>query len=153
MKHFILAAAFGLMVACAAAPSAIPEIGQSEDARAIKSLLETQQTAWNEGNIDGFMDGYWRSSQLRFASGGNVTRGWQETRDRYHANYSDRQKMGQLDFSDLEVNQLSKDAAILHGRWKLIRAQDTPHGLFTLVLRKIDGQWLIVSDTTTSGGS
>jgi len=138
--------------ACATmtAPSAVST--SPDEAAAIRSVLTTQQTAWNSGDIDGFMKGYWRSPDLRFASGGNVTKGWQATSDRYHARYSDRAKMGTLSFSDLEVDQVSSDAAIVHGRWLLTRAEDTPNGLYTLIFRKISGAWLIVSDTTTSAG-
>ena len=153
MKKLILAVSFFVCVACTYAPSSGAIVEPASDTADIIALLETQKTDWNEGDIEGFMNGYWRAPELRFASGGNVTRGWQETLDRYRANYSDRAKMGVLDFTDLEVNLVSGDAAVLHGRWQLTREQDAPHGLFTLVLRKIEGRWVIVSDTTTSGGS
>ena len=116
----------------------------------IRTVLSAQQDAWNAGDIDGFMQGYWQSPELRFASGGNVTRGWQATRDRYHANYSDRSLMGTLSFENIETLVLSDDAAIVHGAWALQRASDRPSGLFTLIFREIDGDWKIVSDTTTS---
>ena len=116
----------------------------------ITNVLMAQQDAWNAGDIDAFMAGYWQSPDLRFASGGSVTRGWQATRDRYHARYSDRSIMGLLSFDQLEVVEFSDDAAIVHGAWLLTRENDAPSGLFTLVFRKIDGAWLIVSDTTTS---
>lgn len=129
-------------------------IGSSEtDEDRILNVLTTQQAAWNAGDIDAFMAGYWQSPELRFASGGSVTKGWQNTSDRYHANYSDRALMGELTFSNLEVNMLSSDAAIVHGAWALARAEDNPSGLFTLVFRDLDGGWKIVSDTTTSAGS
>lgn len=153
MKKLIIVVAMALVASCATHRSTAPTLDHAADAAAIKELLETQKVAWNMGRIDGFMEGYWRSPELRFASGGSVTKGWQKTLDRYKKNYNDRSKMGHLDFSDLEVNQLSVDAAVLHGRWKLTREDDAPHGLFTLVLRKIDGDWQIISDTTTSGGS
>ena len=121
----------------------------SEEDR-ILSVLATQQTAWNDGDIDGFMQGYWQSPELRFASGGSVTKGWQETRDRYHANYADRSLMGELSFDDLSVSFLSDDAAVVHGAWLLKRAEDQPSGLFTLIFEELDGDWKIVSDTTTS---
>lgn len=128
-------------------------LGSSEtDADRIRTVLTTQQTAWNAGDIDGFMAGYWNSPDLRFASGGTVTRGWQATRDRYHKNYADRALMGTLTFSDLEIVEISDDAAIVHGGWALARNGDEPSGLFTLLLRKIDGAWKVVSDTTTSAG-
>ena len=116
----------------------------------IRGVLDQQQDAWNRGDIDGFMQGYWQSPDLRFASGGTVTTGWQETRDRYHQRYSNRALMGTLSFSMLEVEQLSDDAAIVHGQWALERESDRPWGLFTLVFKQIDGAWKIVSDTTTS---
>lgn len=121
----------------------------SEEDR-ILAVLATQQEAWNAGDIDGFMQGYWQSPELRFASGGTVTKGWQETRDRYHANYADRSIMGELSFNELYVTLLAEDAAIVHGAWALQRTADRPSGLFTLVFEEIDGAWKIVSDTTTS---
>ena len=122
---------------------------RSEEDR-ILSVLSSQQAAWNAGDIDGFMEGYWVSPDLRFASGGTVTYGWQATRDRYHANYADRSIMGTLEFSNLEVDLIDDGAAIVHGAWALARADDRPAGLFTLVLKDLDGDWKIVSDTTTS---
>lgn len=152
MRYAIIGALAALSTACAHTPAApVPDIAVADSAE-ILNVLDVQKNAWNTGSISGFMDGYWRSSDLRFASGDTVTKGWQSTLDRYRANYSDRSKMGTLDFTDLEVDQISPDAAIVHGRWQLQRASDAPHGLFTLVFRKFDGRWFIVSDTTTSGG-
>ncbi len=117
---------------------------------AVLDVLNAQSDAWNRGDIPAFMEHYWKDDQLRFGSGGNVTRGWQATLERYLQTYSNREQMGQLDFSDLEVSALASDAAIVHGRWKLTRADDTPSGLFTLVFRNFGSGWVIVSDTTTS---
>lgn len=150
----LVAAALGVTVsACAVdlnlgeTQSLSPEA--SETVR-IQAVIEQQQSAWNAGDIDGFMQGYWQSPELRFASGGTVTYGWQDTRDGYHARYSDRAKMGRLTFSDLTIDPLSTEAAIVHGRWALEREADRPSGLFTLIFRQVDGDWKIVSDTTTS---
>ncbi|QYI99434.1 nuclear transport factor 2 family protein [Thalassovita mediterranea] len=116
----------------------------------IEAVIQKQADAWNRGDIDAFMDGYLRSSELRFASGGTVTRGFEPTLARYKARYDTREAMGTLSFTELETVLLSKDAAVLHGRWQLTRDNDTPSGLFTLVFRKIGGDWQIISDTTTS---
>jgi beta-aspartyl-peptidase (threonine type) len=120
---------------------------------AITSIMTAQSEAWNRGDIPGFMEYYWKSDQLRFGSGGNITRGWQATLDRYLRTYSSRERMGHLDFSDLEIIALASDAAIVHGRWKLTRDADTPSGLFTLVFRNLGSGWVIVSDTTTSASA
>ena len=121
----------------------------TDEARVV-AVIDTQQTAWNAGDIDGFMQGYWQSSELRFASGGTVTHGWQATRDRYHSRYSDRALMGELKFESLEIEILASNAAVVHGAWSLQRELDQPSGLFTLIFRNIAGEWKIVSDTTTS---
>lgn len=145
MRELTLLAAGVAVSACATAP--VP----AEQAEAdMIAVIETQQAAWNNGDITGFMAGYIQNETLRFASGGSVTRGWQDTHDRYQARYSDRSIMGELIFDDLEAQRLSADAGVVHGRWQLIRENDAPSGLFTLIFRKIDGQWVIVSDTTTS---
>ncbi|RIJ32466.1 YybH family protein [Henriciella mobilis] len=132
----------------AAADASVPSV--AEDEAAITALLDRQDEAWNAGDIEGFMDGYWQSPELRFASGGTVVRGYAPTLERYRTRYSSRAAMGTLDTSDLEIVRLSPDAAIVHGRWQLERENDTPGGLFTLVLRRMDGEWKIISDTTTS---
>lgn len=149
----LLALALSGLAACASAPQ-----GQSAMTPVIADIIEieiglllaSQQAAWNEGDIEGFMAGYWQSPQLRFGSGGTVTRGWQETLERYQQGYRDRSAMGELSFTDLDYTILSEDAAVLHGRWQLTRDGDAPSGLFTLVLRRFPEGWRIISDTTTS---
>lgn len=123
---------------------------ENSDIEKITAVMTAQQTAWNDGDIDRFMQGYWVSPELRFASGGTVTTGWQETRDRYHAAYANQDAMGELTFSNLNVSVLSSDAAVVHGAWALQRQVDRPSGLFTLIFQRMEGGWKIVSDTTTS---
>ena len=142
-----LFASLFFMAGCVSGPD---QAFEDRDKGLILDVIQAQQKAWNEGDIEGFMQGYWQDEALRFASGGTVTRGWRETLARYQTNYDDRAKMGMLEFSELEVEPLASDAAILYGRWALQRADDRPSGLFTLILRKIDGNWRVVSDTTTS---
>jgi len=116
----------------------------------LKRMLVEQQLAWNEGNIDGFMQAYWKSPHLRFASGGKVTRGWYETLKGYHERYPDRAAMGKLSFDVLEIMMFGDDDATMFGRWTLTRANDKPGGLFTLMFKRFDGDWKIVSDHTSS---
>lgn len=137
-----------LLAACAT--SGVSPAERAADEAAILSLLEAQDTAWNQGDIEGFMAGYLRSPDLRFASGGNITRGWDETLARYKARYGTGAKMGTLTTTDHEIEILSADAAIAHGKWQLDWQGEQPWGLYTLVLRKTGGEWRIVSDTTTA---
>lgn len=124
------------------------------ESAAIRQLLDRQQVDWNDGRIESFMEGYWRSPDLRFASGGEVRRGWETTLERYRETYPDRATMGRLEFSDLEIDVVSPDTAIVFGGWRLERESDAPSGLYTLILRKIDQNgekvWRIIADHTSS---
>jgi ketosteroid isomerase-like protein len=114
----------------------------------IRAVMNEQAAAWNKGDIPGFMRGYWNSDKLVFV-GSTVTRGWQPTLDRYKKSYDSREKMGTLTFSDLEIDVVSKDAAVVLGSWSLARAGDNPHGKFTLIFRKFKDGWKIVHDHTS----
>ena len=116
----------------------------------IEQVLKTQADAWNAGNIEAFMAGYAKEPSLRFASGGSVTYGWQETLERYKQHYPDRAAMGTLTFSDLDTTVLSAEAAVVFGRWRLKTDQGEPKGLFTLLFRKREGNWRIVADHTSA---
>lgn len=116
----------------------------------IRSVLQAQQGAWNRGDIDGFMNGYARSPSTVFVSEDTIRRGWQTVCDRYKKKYPSRAKMGTLKFSDLEITPLSSDWAVATGRWKLKRANDQPHGRFTLILKHLPEGWRIVHDHTSA---
>ena len=128
-----------------AAPAAAPSVTAQ-----IQLVLQVQVDAWNRGDIDAFMQTYAQVDDLRFASGGNVTYGWQPTLARDQQRYPDRAAMGTLAFSELTVTALSPDAALLFGHWQLTRAHDTPHGLFTLLVRHTPAGWKIFADHTSS---
>lgn len=119
---------------------------------AIRAVLDQQVAAWNKGDIDGFMRGYWISKDLTFFSGGSETHGWSETLDRYRKSYkSAGREMGQLVFGDLRIEMLSPDSAFVRGTWKLTMSDGkTPHGLFTLIFRKFPDGWRIIHDSTGS---
>jgi uncharacterized protein (TIGR02246 family) len=117
---------------------------------AIREVLDAQRDAWNKGDIEGYMDGYDRSENTIFVSGDNVTRGWKTVLERYKKSYDTREKMGQLTFSDLEMNMLSRDTAVVIGKWLLKRSQDEPHGRFTLIFKKTSHGWRIIHDHASS---
>jgi len=117
---------------------------------AIRAVLDAQRDAWNRGDLEGYMDGYDRSPRTEFVGGDTITRGWQTVLDRYKKNYNSREKMGVLTFSEVEITMLSKDAALVLGRWHLKRAKDEPHGTFSLLFRKTKAGWRIVHDHSSS---
>jgi len=116
----------------------------------IQPVLSAQQDAWNRGDIDAFMNGYAQSASTVFVSEDEVRRGWETVRDRYRVRYSDRAKMGTLNFSQIEVTMLSPEAAVVLGRWRLKRASDEPHGRFTLIFKRLPEGWRIVHDHTSA---
>lgn len=139
----------GLVSVSACATS---ERAEMADEAAIRVVLERQVAAWNRGDIPGFMAGYWRSPDLRFASGGSVTRGWAETLARYEARYDTPEARGVLAFDIIDVTVFSSDDAQVFGAWRLTRDTDAPSGLFTLTFQRIDGAWVITADHTSSAG-
>jgi ketosteroid isomerase-like protein len=126
----------------------IPRGSKNDDAE-IRAVLAAQTAAWNRGDIDGFMNGYARSAATEFISGDKLTRGWQTVRDRYRKKYDSREKMGTLTFSGLKITRLGSDAALVIGRWKLVRKGDKPHGRFTLLFLRIPAGWRIAHDHTS----
>ncbi|HXF06913.1 MAG TPA: nuclear transport factor 2 family protein [Blastocatellia bacterium] len=118
---------------------------------AIRRVLDEQVAAWNRGDLDGFMRGYWKSDHLTFFSDGTVFRGWQATRERYRRTYqSEGKEMGQLEFSDLQIEQLGPRAASVTGRFRLRRSTGESRGLFTLIFRQTEEGWKIVHDHTST---
>ena len=120
---------------------------------AIKAVLDEQVRDWNKGDIEKYMAGYYRSDWLRFASGGDVSYGWQPTLERYKKRYPDKAAMGTLTFSNMDMTVISEDAVLVFGRWMLQREKDEPWGLFTLLFRKTRDGWYIVHDHTSSASN
>ena len=123
---------------------------EGKELAAVRAVIESQQAAWNRGDIEGFMAGYAREEATTFVSGDTLTRGWQTVLDRYKRNYDSRAKMGTLTFSELEFKPLSPFYIMATGRWQLARDADTPHGRFTLIFRRTVGGWRVVHDHTSS---
>ncbi len=118
---------------------------------AVERVLLRQVEAWNRHDLQGFMAGYWNSPRLTFFSQATKTSGWQSTLERYQKRYqAEGREMGNLRFSDLEVETLASDAALVRGAWQLTTTDGkNPHGLFTLIFRKFPEGWKIVHDHTS----
>ena len=117
----------------------------------IKKILSSQQECWNNGDIDGFMQGYLNSEKLVFTSlNHKPAYGWKNTLKRYKNSYPTKTSMGELRFEILNLKLISKTTATLKGKWELIRQNDHPNGLFWLDIEKFDNNWLITKDSTVS---
>jgi len=121
-------------------------------APAVRAVLAAQIEAWNRGDLDGYMAGYWKSPDLVFFSNGTETRGWQPTLDRYRTRYQGAGKqMGTLDFPAMDILTLGPDAALARGRWRL-KMPDGKEltGMTTVVFRKRTEGWRIVHDHSSA---
>lgn len=139
MNRISLVAGLLLLLLCAQGQNA---------AKLIVSNLAAQQTAWNGGDIRGFMEYYWRHDSLKFIGSKGVTYGWQKTFENYMKAYPTKEAMGKLTFTLIEITELSKDAVYVIGKWALEK-EKAVSGHFTLLWRKIDDKWVIVSDHTS----
>lgn len=119
---------------------------KAQDKQAILKVLEVQRLAWNQGNIEAYMQGYWHSDSLMFVGKNGPQYGWQKTFDNYKKSYPDKAAMGELTFDIIKVNLLDKTNAFVLGAWHLKREKDAPGGYFTLWFKKIKGVWMIVAD-------
>lgn len=122
----------------------------SNQRQEVLKVLARQNNNWNKGNIAAFMEDYWKSDSLMFIGSKGVVYGWKATLDRYNKSYPDRATMGMLKFDIQKTDFHSKTTCWVLGKWHLTRPEKGDiGGYFTLVLKKIDGKWLIVSDHTS----
>ena len=126
-----------------------PQVTDTSTLAPFQAILDEQSQAWNRGDIDGFMEAYWKSPALSFSSGGGTTWSWQATRDRYRKRYATPETMGHLTFGKLRLVSLGENAALVLGDWKLSGLPDEPEGNFSLVFRRVKGHWRIVHDHTS----
>lgn len=121
-----------------------------QDREAIIKVLDTQRQAWNRGDIEGFMEGYWKSDSLVFVGKNTPAYGWQTTLDNYKRSYPGKKGMGELTFNIMQVKVLDDHNAFVLGGWGLkLENGKTPGGYFTLWFRKINGEWKVVCDHTS----
>lgn len=128
------------------ASSALLSQAQSADEKSIREILSDQTEAWNKGNLEDFMAGYWKSDSLLFIGKSGVNNGWQKTLENYQKGYPDTTAMGKLNFDLLELRQLSPEYFFVVGKWHLQRSIGNIGGHFSLLFNKINGKWKIVAD-------
>ncbi len=137
MKRFFFFSLFFLATHCSA---------QSTDETAIRQLLNDQTRAWNRGDVDSFMETYWKNDSLMFIGKNGITYGWTNTLNNYKKNYPDTAAMGKLSFNILLVKCLSVEYFQVIGKWHLRRSMGDLSGYYTLLLKKINGKWVIIAD-------
>jgi ketosteroid isomerase-like protein len=124
----------------------VQSFSQSKDEKEIRNILATQNAAWNRGDLEQFMKGYWESDSLMFIGKSGVTYGYKKTLENYKKGYPDTASMGKLAFTLIEVKKLSPEYYHVTGKWFLKRSIGDVGGHYTLLFRKIKGHWVIISD-------
>jgi ketosteroid isomerase-like protein len=146
MKKYFISLAAALLFFTLPYAQTKPAPPADKDATHIRAALEEQRLAWNAGNVEQFMQVYWKSDSLMFIGKSGVTYGWQNTLNNYKKNYPDTASMGKLDFNILEVKRLSGTCYFVVGKWFLTRSIGNVGGHFTLLFKKIKNKWVIVAD-------
>ena len=139
MKQLIIPILLLIMTSCSKNPSSQKEI---------LTVMDMQEKAWSDGDIDAFMQGYWQSDSLMFVGKNGIQYGWQTTLDNYKKSYPDKAAMGKLEFEVIKL-EVNENTAYMLGKWSLIRKEDNPNGYFTLYWKKINDNWKITIDHTS----
>jgi hypothetical protein len=117
-----------------------------KDVFAIRKVLLEQVIAWNNGNIEDYMHGYWNSDSLLFIGSKGPRYGYDATLKRYKEAYPDADHMGHLTFAITSIQKLSDEYCFVVGKWALARTAGNVDGSYTLLFRKIKNKWVIVCD-------
>ena len=120
----------------------------SKEEQEILAVIEKQRQDWNNFDLEGFMEGYWKSEELRFYGKNGVTNGWNSTLERYKKAYPTKEHTGQLKFVINEISRIEKNSYYVMGEFHLERSVGNANGIFMILFRKIDGQWKIIADTS-----
>ena len=128
--------------------STIPD---PKDEDAIRKVMQEQQTAWNNFDLEGFMEGYWKSEELKFYGSSGVTYGWQNTLDRYKKGYPSKEHTGTLKFVLKEISKIDESSYYVLGEYHLERSVGNADGIFMIIFKKIKGHWKIIADTSCKG--
>ncbi len=148
-SQFFVPAIAGMVVLLNACQQSTPEpapFNVAEVEKVISARMTSQETAWNEGDIEGFMEAYLKTDSLVFIGKLGLNYGWDTTLANYRRSYPDRDAMGTLTFENLIVNPIEPDAAFVVGKWVLHRSEDTLSGHYSLLWQRISGEWFIIAD-------
>lgn len=123
-------------------------VSEAEDIAAIRNVLIEQQEAWSNHDLEGFMQGYWKSDSLTYYSSGKITQGWQTTLDNYKKGYPSAKETGELNFQIDNITKINEDAYWVMGQYFLSREVGDASGTFMIVFKRINGKWKIIGDSS-----
>ncbi|WP_400073085.1 YybH family protein [Zobellia russellii] len=121
---------------------------QNSDIDTIKNILHNQEKAWSDQDLEGFMEGYWKSEDLTYYSGGRITKGWQTTLDNYKKGYPTQAEIGTLNFKIDQISKITEDSYYVMGQYFLVRDVGDANGTFMIIFKRINGEWKIIADSS-----
>ena len=142
MKKIIILFTLSFIISCTSKTT------EKEDINAIKNVLKQQEKAWTNNNIEGYMQGYWKSDSLKFYGSGGLTKGWQQTLVNYKKRYPTKEHFGKLIFKTTDISKIENNSYWVMGTYYLKRKIGDANGFFMIIFKKINGEWKIISDTT-----
>lgn len=142
MKYLLLVLLFSIGFSCTT------NRNEADDINQIKKILNDQQHSWSNGDIEGFMSGYWKSDSLKFYSGAKLSKGWQNTLDNYKVRYPTSAHTGTLNFKIADISKINEDAYWVMGEYHLKREVGNAKGTFMIIFKRMDGEWKIVADSS-----
>lgn len=119
---------------------------EKEDKAAILSVMDLQEKAWSNNDLEGFMQGYWKSDSLKFYGSSGLTKGWQQTLDNYKKGYPTKEHSGTLNFTISDISKIDEGSYWVMGEYHLKRSVGDANGVFIIIFKKIDGEWKIIAD-------
>ena len=143
MKYLLFLAILLTFDSCQETPNAVDK---TSAIHAIEHVMDDQEAAWNRGDLEGFMQGYWQHDSLRFIGKRGITFGWHSTLNNYKKSYPSLEEMGRLQFTNLSLEMTGDSSAYVIGKWELFRREDTLSGHYSLLWKNYHGKWLIVAD-------
>ena len=135
-----------LLLLCLFATINVISQTETADKEAILSVLKMQEKAWNQNDLEGFMQGYWKSDSLKFYGRNGVTSGWQKTLDNYKKGYPSKEYTGTLSFTIEAITNIEANSYYAMGQFHLVRDAGNADGVFLIIFRKIEGEWKIIAD-------
>ena len=121
---------------------------EQEDKNAIISLIKAQEKAWSNHDLEGFMEGYWKSDSLKFYGSSGITYGWEKTLANYKKGYPTKSHSGRLNFKINDISRIDKSSYFVMGEYHLVREVGNADGVFMIIFKRINGEWKIIADTS-----
>ncbi len=121
---------------------------KEKDIQEIKLAIENAEKNWNNGDLWMFMDIYWNSSEVRFISKRGIVYGIDNIYEHFKKKYETKDTMGEISFKLLDIKRIDRNLYSVTGKYNLISKIKVRDGIYTLVFKKIDEKWVVVSDHT-----